>query len=149
MWEGHRAPMCSPGAPLPVPLVFTSPEALWTPSLRVFYGGFVTSTWLIKSWAISDGSTASPSSLRRGQESGTERPNPLITWLVPLAILWDFPKVTSFTEADVWLKGACYKYQRHLYHSYHLRNWTSFRSSIPGMGRKTKYICLIINHKFT
>ena len=36
-----------------------------------------------------------------------------------------------------------------LYRSYHLGNPKGFRNSLPETGVKTKYIFLIINHKFT
>ena len=33
-----------------------------------------------------------------------------------------------------------------LYHSHHLGNSKHFKSSVPGAGRKSKYVFLIINH---
>lgn len=36
--------------------------------------------------------------------------------------------------------------KRHLYFSLHLGNYKDFKSSVPEMGMKTKYMFLIINH---
>lgn len=65
-----------------------------------------------------------------GLEAGTQR------WFgQPASILMCSPKVTSLT--------------RYLYLSHHLGNSKCFRTSVPGMGSKTKYIFLLINHNIT
>lgn len=116
-------------------------EALWIPSVWVL-GFFFMETSLyrhdwLKDWPLVISSASRPSPLPRGQKGGTE--SCCFHW----PSLGAFQK-TTLTSAQVWLKGASQEYEKTPW-SYHLGNSTGF-CSVPGVGRKTKYMFLIINY---
>ena len=105
------------------------PMCSQTWSLSVFYGGFITQTWLIKALVIDDGFNLQPlfPSPRQGSF------NLLILWLALLSL---GPKGTSLT-------------QQKILNSHQVGTYKGFWNSMPGMGMKTKYLFFIINHNIT
>lgn len=68
----------------------------------------------------------------------------------PAPILRCFPKVTSLTQTQVYLKGVYYEHQDMFIDcSYHLGISKCFMSSVPEMRKKIKYIFLVIGHTIT
>ena len=125
--------------------MFTDLKSLQTLSFWAFMEASLHSHDWLNHWPLIMDSTSSPSPLPEGQ-SGIKISNPVSLSWFPWG-LKDFPKITLLTQAGVINRGLFW-ISRLFYDSHHLGNSKGFWSSVPGIGRKTKYI-FIIYHNIT
>lgn len=130
--------------------MFTNPNAHWTLSFWFFMEGSLQYARLMKSLVSGDCFNLQPLfSLWRLRGWGLK----FQSTMVQLVSLATSPQPYSFPSHSININpGVADGFtmnNKNLYFSHHLGNWKGFRSSVPGMGMKTKYVFLIKNHSIT